>query len=574
MTDITIASVEQFLSQLKRLDHDKAGLLYRGQAEAEWPVSCSAARRLKQDPANPIEDQLIESLLVGYLEFLIAKARMRGFLPSGFNENSSDLDLLAQLQHQGAATGLIDFTRQPSVALWFACNESRARDGTVYILARSKTEEISNRRDLENKTIQSFYEGDKLWSWEPPPRGNRMVAQSSIFVLGAPAVALDKMGKITVRAESKNNILAQLESMYGISEEMLFSDFPGFAVSNGSNKNFDVRRTISYWQEQIRLAVDDGDDSKRATAHFNCGVAYSAMKNSSRAIEQYDEAICVNPEFAEAYINRGLARVALKQYQEVLDDYDRAIELNPKLAEAYSNRALAKTTLGRYKEALVDCDKAIELNPEFAEAYSNRGLAKTTLGRYKEALVDCEKAIELNPELAEAYSNRGLAKAALGRNEEAIVDCDKAIDINPTNAEAYSNRGNAKTALGRYEEALADYDKAIDINPTNAEVYNNRGSARTDLGQYEEALADYDKAIRTNPRYANAYSNRGAAKAELREYEEAIVDYDKAIRINPKRAEFYYNRGLAKRALGEEKGAQNDFAKANEIVSRFRPPDP
>jgi len=155
MNETVITSVAEFQACLQELESDEAGLLYRGQADAVWPVSCSAARRLTQDPANPIEDQLINTLLVGYLEYLIAKARMRGFLPPGFSETSPDLELLAQLQHQGAATGLIDFTRQPTVALWVACSDAYEKDGAVYVLARSATEELSNSRDLE-KRIQSF----------------------------------------------------------------------------------------------------------------------------------------------------------------------------------------------------------------------------------------------------------------------------------------------------------------------------------------------------------------------------------------------------------------------------------
>ena len=81
MNETVVTSVAEFQARLQELESDEAGLLYRGQADAIWPVSCSAARRLTQDPANPVEDQLIDSLLIGYLEFLIAKARMRGFLP-------------------------------------------------------------------------------------------------------------------------------------------------------------------------------------------------------------------------------------------------------------------------------------------------------------------------------------------------------------------------------------------------------------------------------------------------------------------------------------------------------------
>jgi len=112
MSETVITSVAEFHEQLRQRATGAAVFLYRGQAEAAWPVSCSAARRLTKDPADPLEIQNVSfRTLIGYLEFLIARAKMRGFLPPGIDMTSPDLELLAQLQHQGAATGLIDFTR-------------------------------------------------------------------------------------------------------------------------------------------------------------------------------------------------------------------------------------------------------------------------------------------------------------------------------------------------------------------------------------------------------------------------------------------------------------------------------
>ena len=353
MKETVVTSVAEFQARLQELESDEAGFLYRGQADAVWPVSCSAARRLTQDPTNPIVDQLINSLLVGYLEFLIAKARMRDFLPPGFSATSPDLELLAQLQHQGAATGLIDFTRQPSVALWFACNEYHTKDGAVYVLARSATEEISNSRDLETK-IQSLYEEDTLWSWEPSPRGNRIVAQSSVLVFGVPTVASDKMDKFTIRADSKRDILTQLDVVYGINEEILFSDFPGYAVANASNKTFDITRTVSYWREQVEL---DLNLSTRALALFNCGVAYSAIRDFQSATEQYSEAIRLKPEYAEAFTNRGICKACLGRHAEAIADFDNAICIEPENYNAYNGRASSKAALDRYAEAIADFDE-------------------------------------------------------------------------------------------------------------------------------------------------------------------------------------------------------------------------
>ena len=429
MSETVITSIAAFHEQLGQLEPKDAAFLYRGQADATWPVNCSAARRLTADPTNPIDTQLISHLFVGYLDILISTTRMRGFLPLGFSESISDLELLAHLQHQGAATGLIDFTRQPLVALWFACHESLDTDGAIYVLDRSQTVEISKREDLENKTLQSIYAEDPLdtlWSWEPSVLGNRIVAQSSVFVLGVPAIAQDKWKKIIVRKGSKSDILTQLETMYGINEEELFADFPGYAVANASTKTFDVKRSIRYWQEQIELA---SDESKKATAHLNCGVAYHAIKDVKNAIEQYNKTIRLNPNAAVAYNNRGHAKNSLGQHVEAIADYDQAIRLNPDNTKAYNNRGNVKDSLGQHEDAIKDYDQAIRINPDDAAAYNNRGVAKRDLGEHEDAINDYDQAIRLNSDLAEAYLNRGLSYLAINQPEEARRDLETARNL-------------------------------------------------------------------------------------------------------------------------------------------------
>ena len=494
MSETAIASIAEFHEQLGQLKHKDAAFLYRGQAEATWPVNCSAARRLAADPANPIETQLISHLLVGYLDILISTARMRDFLPPGFSESISDLELLAHLQHQGAATGLIDFTRHPLVALWFACHESLDTDGAIYVLDRSQTEEISRREDLRDKTLQSIYvedKEDKLWSWEPSVLGNRMAAQSSVFVFGVPEIARTDMTALKVRAESKSDILTQLETIYGINEEELFADFPGYAVANASTKNFDVKRSIRYWQEQIELASED--ESKKAKAHYNCGVAYHAINDSENAIEQYNKTIRLNPNAAAAYNNRGVAKNSLGEHKDAITDYNEVLRLNPKDAEAYNNRGNAKRDLGEYKDAITDYNQAIRLNPDFAEAYTNRGTAKYSLGQHVDAIADYNHSIKLKPDYAETYYNRGVAKNSLGQHQDAIADYNHSIKLKPDFAEAYNNRGIVKYSLGQHQDAIADYNKVLRLKPDDAAAYFNRGLSYRALNRPDEARRDFKK---------------------------------------------------------------------------------
>ncbi len=560
---ILISSISEFEEQLNQLDLSETELLYRGQSDSSWLVSCSAARRLTQDPTNRTLPQLIDSLLVGYLEFLIAKARRRQLFPPQLDVNSSDMNLLAQLQHQGAATGLIDFTCDPLVALWFACHESFNVDGAVYILPVSKTKKIPDDR-IHSYKIAALYQDNSWWSWKPDPIGNRITAQSSVFVFGNAKFAPNQMKRLVIPANCKRNILMQLESLHDILEENLYPDFPGYASANAPNKPFDVQSTTSYWQDQLKSTQHQ---DLIPIAHYNCGIAYAAIGNFDEAIEHFDNAVALNSRLASAYYNRGNAKDELNQLEEAILDYDIAIRLRPNNPLIYSRRGASKSRLGLHSESMQDHNESIRINPSSAQAYTYRGISYAADGNHFDAISDYNTAIQINPESDIAYLNRGNANVALEQYENAKSDYDIALRINPQNDEILTNRGNVKLFFDLYEDAIADFDLAIQINPNNALSFHNRGNAKLSRKSYEEAISDYRRAILLDPNIMLTHYQLGVANFSLGQTKEAIAHFDDAIRLDPCFADSYNRRGYANSTLGLYDEAINDFDDAIRINS-------
>ena len=98
---------------------------------------------------------------------------------------------------------------------------------------------------------------------------------------------------------------------------------------------------------------------------------------------------------AIALVNLGIALGNLKHYQEALDAYEQAIRLDPDYADAYFNKGIALGNLKRYQEALDACEQAIRLDPNNALAYINKGVTLESLGKNKEAQQAYNKAHQL-----------------------------------------------------------------------------------------------------------------------------------------------------------------------------------
>jgi tetratricopeptide (TPR) repeat protein len=278
------------------------------------------------------------------------------------------------------------------------------------------------------------------------------------------------------------------------------------------------------------------------------------------------------------YINRGLACYKRGDNQRAIDNYNQAIRLNPNFALAYSNRGAARSNLGDNQGVIEDCNQAIHLNPYLALAYINRGLARRRLGDNQGAIEDDNQAIRLNPNNVIAYSNRSTARYYLGDNQGAIEDCNQAIRLKPNKASGYFARGAIRCYIGDNQGAIEDFTEAIRLDP-NADRYYNRGVLHYQLGNYQESIADLTQTLQLQPNNVAAYYNRGNAKYDLGDESGAFQDYNQAQaikpnpNIDPDDEHGYYGRGLARSRMGDNQGAREDLHKAAIICSEHRHTD-
>lgn len=110
---------------------------------------------------------------------------------------------------------------------------------------------------------------------------------------------------------------------------------------------------------------------------------------------------CSGQTSTKDFNNQGVDKLDRKDYAGAIEDFNQALQLNPHNTKAYFNRGFAYANLEKYQNAIDDYTHAIEGNPQDADAYYNRGLSYSYLENDKAAIEDLQKAAQL-------YQQKGL----------------------------------------------------------------------------------------------------------------------------------------------------------------------
>ncbi len=159
-------------------------------------------------------------------------------------------------------------------------------------------------------------------------------------------------------------------------------------------------------------------------------VSASSQAVVDRAIQKIDTLPAVTDAglSAQQHFERARRRRARDKSGKI-DDYSEAIRLDPKMTEAFNYRGLERWKRKDLDEAISDFDEAIRTNPQFPTAYSNRGVVRMKRGDFDGAMADFQEAILLNPQLGIAYSNRAALRQRRGDHDGAIADFKEAIRL-------------------------------------------------------------------------------------------------------------------------------------------------
>ncbi len=286
------------------------------------------------------------------------------------------------------------------------------------------------------------------------------------------------------------------------------------------------------------------------------------------ALQAFENAIQIDPTFADGYEGKTSALCALGRYQEALTSVETALQLDPHYAASYNDKGNILYEFKWYEDALNYYGRALQLEPDNIDAFLGRASTLSSLGRYQEALVTYEQALALDAACSVAYDGKAWALRQLKRYDEALACSEKALQLEPTNATFMMGKGRTLFRLLRYDEALTWFDAAIQRAPDLAQVYDYKSDTLYHMRHFNEALTTYEHAFHLDPKLASSYEGKGNVLFNFGRYPEALAAYDQAIRCEPNNASFIQKRGDMLVHLNREDEAQQAYEKARQLGYR------
>lgn len=211
--EITIKSFQGLTREFDRLTRRLAPLTisWRGQADADWGLHSTLYRAVPQADAFPHPNEFQDLNVRGKAlptedDMLSAERYLLNEIADRWRlGNSPAVELLARMQHRGVPTRLLDATRSPLLALWFAVSEPRDTDARLFAIAHRPIPQSDDVRmralwsdphpfwfqfgSASERVVGAWGTGTRLREVAPPEYDKRILAQNAVFLLdGAPAL--------------------------------------------------------------------------------------------------------------------------------------------------------------------------------------------------------------------------------------------------------------------------------------------------------------------------------------------------------------------------------------------------
>lgn len=283
---------------------------------------------------------------------------------------------------------------------------------------------------------------------------------------------------------------------------------------------------LDYYKQGLTLAA--GKDGEKEF-HLGIGNALDKIGKPQEAIEQYKQALAIDPEYEAAYNQLGKVLVQRGNLDEALLNFSYAVQVNTSYAEAHNNMANVYVQQGRDLDAIDHYGKALRINPDYADAHYNLGLLFTRRGELNKAIEQFQEVLRIEPDHADALKNLDVTIEHGQRIRDAIEKIRHAVKDNPQDPKLFFQLGELRRMEGSFTEAVKNYEKALSILPEFPQALRQAAVVYSLAGDKDKAVSYLKKAVELNPDDPGGYYNIACMYSLAGNVDESVSWLKKAV---------------------------------------------
>lgn len=193
--------------------------------------------------------------------------------------------------------------------------------------------------------------------------------------------------------------------------------------------------------------------------HYNLGHVLYQQGDLLGSIAAYQQAIQLDPSFAQAHHSLAVSLGAQGQYTAAIDHYRQVIALQAGAVKAYNNIGCIWVEQGQIEAALQVYQQAIALQPDWAVLHINLGKAMAAQDPIA-AIAAYRRAIQLQPDLISAHYNLAQTLRQQGQQAAALEQFEYLFRLDPSHTAAHTECALLYSELGEWQQAFSHLRQA------------------------------------------------------------------------------------------------------------------
>ena len=285
------------------------------------------------------------------------------------------------------------------------------------------------------------------------------------------------------------------------------------------------------------LSSCSADPQKAKQRYLQSGVRYIESGKYEQAILQFQNAIKLDPRFAEAFYQMSKAYLANRDAQRSFNALRQAIDLAPNRPEFHLDIGQLYVSGGMYSDAQEEASLVLSKDPSNGAAFQLLGVSLAAQLKTEQALDAFTKAVQLQPANASAYVDLGLAELSLKRYDAAEQHLRRALELDPHSVNVYNNLANFYRLRGRMPDAVLTLHLGVTNNPDVPSMYLTWAEFLYAMQNRPEADSALNQLRTRQPKSAAVALLIGDFYSARQETDKAVADYRRGLQLDSKNAE-------------------------------------